>query len=403
VLRFFGFPIPSTMTGASIRPVPAPVPFALHSLHLEQRRIRLPLELGEVAFVSAIGIVAMAVIGWLLAGGGVHPALGRTLRFLSVAAAAFPIPLLLGGLLPTFVAAVVVPFIVVVTLAIAVVALRARSDPLQPFFVVGVLGLGALGVAAVVAGGRSFAMPLFGGTMFDGVRFYGLPNAFLCLALGSALFVAWRLRPWSGFVLLVAVALFAGLPRLGADLGGAVTLLVAAGLWWPLASRGRIDLRGAWFAALTVVAGTAFVLLVNRYLPGTPTHLTRFVEQTGTGGAVATAVDRLRIGWHQLNRVPAAYLPMVGLVGVLVLAVRQPGVVGQGLRVVDRRWREVLLVLPVCGLVSFVVNDTGVASAGPVFLSAMSALTYAVMAARLGMRSEGLRALTGTPRATMRG
>ena len=136
------------------------------------------------------------------------------------------------------------------------------------------------------------------------------------------------------------------------------------------------------FAGLTVLVGSAFVLLVNRYLPGTPTHLTRFVEQAGAGAGVADrALDRLRVGWHQLNHVPAAYAPLVGLAAVLVLALRQPGVVGQGIRAVDRRWREVLIVLPAAGLVSFVVNDTGVAAAAPVFLSAMAALTYAVMVA----------------------
>ena len=47
-------------------------------------------------------------------------------------------------------------------------------------------------------------------------------------------------RARAGYGLLVAVGLFAGFPMLGADLGGALTMFVAAGLWWALRTRGRL-------------------------------------------------------------------------------------------------------------------------------------------------------------------
>jgi hypothetical protein len=271
----------------------------------------------------------------------------------------------------------------VLTVGVAWFADRFRSDPLQPFGVIGILGLAVLVLAALTPGWRAFSMPLLGGTMFDGVRFYGLPNSFFFLLLGSSLFVASRLGAWPGFAVLGAAGLFAGLPWLGADLGGAVSMFVAAGLWWALASRRRFDLRALVQVAGTVLAGTVVVLLVNRYAPGTPTHVTRFVEHSGTsvGGAVGRLGDRLGVGWRQLNDVPAAALPLIGLVALLVLAIRRVGPVDRGLRFVDRTWREVLIVLTVGGLVSFVVNDTGVATAAPVFLSSMAATTYAVMLA----------------------
>ena len=83
--------------------------------------------------------------------------------------------------------------------------------------------IGALSDAFIVVeatlGGTAFGMPLLGGTMFDGVRYYGLPNAFISILLGSALLVAAALNPVPGTLLLFGVGLFAGFPGVGADVG----------------------------------------------------------------------------------------------------------------------------------------------------------------------------------------
>src|SRR5439155_2620504 len=110
---------------------------------------------------------------------------------------------------------------------------------------VGTVGLAFVVVDLGLFGGRAFRVPILGGTMFDGARFYGLPNAFIALLLASALFVALPLRPWAGFVVVFAAGLVAGFPRLGADVGGSITLFAAAGLWWTLRSRRRFGLREA--------------------------------------------------------------------------------------------------------------------------------------------------------------
>src|SRR5439155_7326343 len=95
-------------------------------------------------------------------------------------------------------------------------------------------------------------VPLFGGTMFDGVRFYGLPHGFIAMLLASALLVAAALDPIPGFAVLVGAALFAGFPSLGADVGGSITLSFAAGLWLVL----RHPRRFGWLEALLVAGIT---------------------------------------------------------------------------------------------------------------------------------------------------
>jgi hypothetical protein len=211
--------------------------------------------------------------------------------------------------------------------------------------------------------------------MFDGVRFYGLPNAFIALLLASSLFVASRLDPLRGALLLGTAGLFAGFPSLGANVGASIALFFAAGLWWVLRTRRRVGLREAAFVIGGVALGLGVVLLANR--AGMPTHATRFVEtQTSVGGVMRVFLDRMESSFRMLADVPAGSIPVLGLPVVLWLALTRRGAIGRGLDAAGEPWRQAIVVLTVTGIVAFFVEDTGVAAAGPVFLYAMAALAY---------------------------
>jgi hypothetical protein len=378
VLDFFGIPIPSEMDGQPIRVTDDPAPFHLHRLHLDQRRIRLPLQLGEVAFVAGLGIVGIPLLFFQGKRGRLPRRVAGAMRFLALCGGALPIPLMLGGLLPRLTYQVVVPFLALSVIALAVLAGSARwPGPLGPFTFLGVAGLTVVAIDALF-GWPGARIPLIGGTMFDGVRFFGLPNAFIGLLLASALFVAATLPAFPGFVVLLAAGLFAGFPSLGADIGGAVSLLFAGGLWWVLRTRPRVGVREVAFVAGVVAIGLGVVLLANRYLAGTPTHATRFVERTGhsLAGAWDTYGRRLGAGFGQLRKVPAAWIPVVGLPIVLGFVLARPGPIGWGLDLAGDRWKHLLVVLTLAGVVAFFANDTGVAAAAPVFLYAMSGMAY---------------------------
>jgi hypothetical protein len=378
ILDFFGIPIPSEMDGQPIEFTDEPAPFKLHRLHLEQRRIRLPIQLAEVAFVAASGAVAIVVLLILARRRRLPNRIAESMRFLTLCVAALPIPLMLGGLLPGLTYWVVVPFLVITVVGLAVLARFARlPGAMGPFVFLGLVGFAVVLVDALL-GWRGARIPLIGGTMFDGARFYGIPNALLCLPLASALFVAAALPAFTGLLLLVATALFAGFPSLGADIGGAITIFFAAGLWWVLRTRRRFGVREVAVVVGVTVLGLGSVLLANRYLPGPPTHATRFVERTGGGlsDRVHAYTDRLRVGIDQIKDVPAALIPLVGLFVVLALTLARPGPIGGGLDRAGRRWRQIVIVLCLAGVVSFLANDTGVAAAAPIFLYAMSAMAY---------------------------
>jgi hypothetical protein len=211
--------------------------------------------------------------------------------------------------------------------------------------------------------------------MFDGVRFYGLPNAFIGTVLAGAVLPAALLPARGGLLLVLAAGLLAGLPPLGANLGGGATLFAAAGLWWVGRTRERPGVQGAALAGGIAVLGLAAILLASRYLPGAPTHVTRVVQ--GGGRALPeVAADRLATTFGQVAAAPAAAIPLLGLPAVLWLAARKPDPVGPALRAVGRRWDRAVMVLAGSGIVAFLANDTGVAAAAPVFLYALTAVAY---------------------------
>src|SRR2546423_1451673 len=187
-------------------------------------------------------------------------------------------------------------------------------------------------------------VPLLGGVMFDGVRFYGIPNAALAPLLASAVMMAAGWRRWPATGLLFMAGLFAGLPWLGADVGGATTLFFTAGLWWSLRTRGTVRVREALVIVSTTVIGLGIVLAISRYAPGSATHATRFVERSnGVGSMLGSAIRRLGVGVRQLAHFPEALAPLVGLPVLARYAVRRRRPFVEAFA--DERLRHVVLVL----------------------------------------------------------
>jgi hypothetical protein len=379
LLRYFGIPIPSDMNGEPIRVVTdAGPPFALHRKHLENRRIDTPVGLMALGWVVLAGVVPMFLIRWRRR---VPRWAGRAATILPLTAASIGVALLVAGRLPSQSYANAIPVVLAVTVILPALALELRRfGTLTP-----AAGMGAAVLAYVVfdalQGFPDTPFTLLGGTALDGARFYGLPNNATGLLLGSALWVAAVLSPWAGYSLLVAVGLFCGFPDLGADLGGALTMFVAAGLWWALRTRGRLRWIDLLITGGTVVVGMAAVLVAQVTLASTPTHGTRFVQsagRSGLGGVVHTATERLGTGVRLILDSPLSWLVVVGLPVALYLALRPPGVVGEEL---DRwpQWRAVVLTTLVAGIVAYMVNDTGVAAAGFAFGMGAAGLLYLPM------------------------
>jgi hypothetical protein len=242
-----------------------------------------------------------------------------------------------------------------------------------------------LAILAVEAalGWPAAVTPLAGGGQLDGGRFFGMPNIEIGIVLGAALFVAHRIRVGTGALLLAACALVAGSPWTGSNVGAAITLLAASGLW--LAMRRR---RPWWLVVLVTGAitavGMAAIAGMHRYLTERPTHVTSFLEDTGTIAGVADRLaDRLGIGVEQLTETPLALIPVVGTLVLLVVVLRPPTGIALSFEGHDA-WRDAVLILLLGSIVAYLANDTGAAALGFGFGFALSGLLGVSLAAARG-------------------
>ena len=374
ILSFFHIPVPAEMNGAVIRTIDAGPPFDLHRRHLQNRRLTVPIQVGIGVAVLLLGLAGIALVRFrprvpavLAASAGVLTLCIPPLRASALAA---------GGL-PSITYAWVVPFLTLVPLGAGFFALRLRRvGTLVPAVAIGTAIL-LFYVVEALQGWPDTPTTLFGGTALDGNRFYGMPNGEIGLILGSALWVAAVLQPFTGFVLLVAAGLFAGFPSLGVNFGAAVTFFAGAGIWY--AVRRRLSWpRSLAIIALTTIAGLGVVVGANLLWSSAPTHGARFVHNApgrGFSGLIDFAKNRLLIGWRVLVHTPFGWIPVLGLVPELYLVLRPTPILKDAF---DRypAWRDALLVTILASMVAYVANDSGLAAAGWGFGLAAAGILY---------------------------
>jgi hypothetical protein len=356
--------------GAPMRALDDPAPLTLHARYLDMRRMTVPIQSGALLYVAA---AACALVVLLAMRRRVPTETLRRCAWLGITVPVLATALLAAGHLATLSYLTVVPFVVATTLAGTLAAMvLGRRGVLRPAAAIGG-GVLAFFVVEAALGFSAALTPFLGGSQLDGGRFYGLPNVFEGLLVGCALYVAASWSRRAGVALLVATALFMGLPQIGADIGGALAGFAAAGVWLARRRR-RLDARAALEVAAVIVAGMSVVLAAHRYLAGTPTHATRFVEGD-RAGAWATMGDRLHTAAELVARNPLALVPAFGIVAMVAVVARPPRPVRVALEAVPS-WRDALLTLSIAGVVALAGNDTGPAAAGLAFGLALGGLLY---------------------------
>ena len=374
VLAFFGIEPADEMAGSPIEAVPAP-PTELHARYLEWREVVGPVGL----LVLGLAIVAL-LVGLVLIFGSWQPsrAVIATVAVTGLGSVASLVTLVPASLLPTFSWPVVIAAVAGGGAALIALSLRlSGGSPVGPVALVSLIGLALVG-ADVAAGWQTGLTPLLGGSALDGERFFGLGNPYAGIVLGGAVLGAARLRPGVGVALIAGAAVFAGLPFLGADVGGCITLAVCAGLWFGL-NRWKGFGWKTW--ALAGAAGAlAVVMLVvaHRVLPPGETHVSRTLSDSdGIFGALGVFWERLRMNVD--STAPFAWLAVLGLPVWLLVALRPP----TRLRPLfeDQRWRWGIVVLSIGGMLGYVLNDT-FGMAGITFVFACAAVIYPALAIR---------------------
>jgi hypothetical protein len=364
ILAFLGVDQPAEVAGSPIEIIPGPPPFELHERYLAQRRMYVPIGTAGGIYLAIAGLGGIAA---LALGSRVPRPVRRVFGWGCLSVAALATALLAAGHLPDLTYATVVPFVALVTVfgTLAFAPLEHRDVLLIPAG----LGIAVLAYFAIEAllNWTAALTPFVGGSELDGGRFYGLPNGFIGLLIGACLWIAQRLKTAIGFALLVVVAVFAGFPYLGANLGGGVSLFAAAGLWLAIRERGRL---GVWkalgvFVGVTLL-GTVLILAAHAISPF-ETHVTKFEEQAGgLGGVFEKVWDRLNVGFDLIARNPFALIPVIGLPIAIAAVLRPPAALRPSLER-SPAWRDAILVTLLAGVVAYVVNDSGPAAAGFAF------------------------------------
>ena len=257
-----------------------------------------------------------------------------------------------------------------------------------------------LGMNAVVAG-----------------RFYGVSNTAFALAAGALIVVitgVWAALGGGRRTALVVTSLLGGAallvdgaPQLGADVGGALTLVPTLAFL----GAGLAGLRLSWRRWLTIGAVTVLVVggfaIIDLIRPGGPTHLGRFARQvadgsaagvlgrkayalvgpfitnpvmaTALGGAVVIVAAALWWGRRQVRAwrngtSPYAWLAPAAHGDIPRVGGRESGPPTRGMSPSGRWVTTALKSLGVLTLVAVLVNDSGVTMAGFILVAAAPAL-----------------------------
>jgi hypothetical protein len=364
IAAFRGVAAPADSTGAPIEVTPGPPPFELHERYLAQRRLYVPLGTAAGIYVTLVGLFGVAA---LALGHRVPERPRRFVGWACLSIAMLAASLLAAGHLPNLTYAAIVPFVALVTVfgTLAFAPLEHRDVLLVPAGI----GLAVLMffVLEAALSWTAALTPLVGGSQLDGGRFYGLPNAFIGLLIGACLWVAQRLRTSAGVALLIAAALFAGLPYLGSNLGGGVSLFAAAGLWLAIRERGHLGMWTGLGVFFAFTLGGLTLLLAAHAVSPFETHVTRFEEQAGgLGGVFERFGNRMQVGFDLIARNPFALIPVLGLPATIVAVLWPPRPLRPCL-LRSPAWRDAILVTLLAGVVAYVVNDSGPAAAGFAF------------------------------------
>jgi hypothetical protein len=268
----------------------------------------------------------------------------------------------------------------VVAAGLAAVALRLHRRLAAPALLGGALL--ALVATGLLAGGEGLAQPLLGGSAWDGERFYGLGNGYFAFALAAAMLVIgfaplasrsarWGTAPWAA-ALLGGLAVVDGLPRLGADVGGALTAMLTAAAALVVLAPARPRLwRVLLLAGLALVAAVAVAL--GGGLGGPVTHAGRFAGRllAGPGEAARVVADQLARNLRLLAHSPFAWVGPLEVAAAGLVALRPPPPLAE----LSDWLRRVLGLGALGSLLLILLNDTGVTAtaASGLFLLAIPA------------------------------
>jgi hypothetical protein len=238
---------------------------------------------------------------------------------------------------------------------------RWPRAPIVPAFA----GLAAYAID-LAFGSPLIIQSLLGPNPLYGARFYGIGNeleatlsALLLVGIGALLAGRGRSRAAVAAFACggVALALVVGAGRLGADVGGVITIGAGAAVAAALMLPGGLTRRSAALVVAAPIAGLVLLALVD-LATGGDSHFTRTVLRADDSGDLwDVAARRYELAGRQAIR---GFTPAATIIAILAIAVA----VRRRERVLapvngDPAWRALLAGLVAAGVAGAVFNDSG--------------------------------------------
>ncbi len=374
VLELLGEPSPDDVEGTSMDVVAAR---GDRVAQLERQADAAQVRAARLPVVVTLVIVALLLLTIAVAVGDRLPArLRPAVRPLAFSALGLVPGTFLAALVPATRTSGIAYALVVLGVAAAIGAMSMLVERRSP----GVGGLVAVGsvlllvVVDLLAGAPLQVNSIFGYSMAVAGRFTGLGNlAFALFASAGVCFAVLAhdrfgalAQPWIG-ASLVAVVLFEGLPMLGADVGGVLSVVPAFALTYLVLRGRRIGWRELTACGLLAVVVVAVLgLLDTSQAASSQTHLARIGQHLAAGriGSVGTILWR-RVHASFGGSAVLVWLLCLSLVGTALI---QASAVARQLVGPDapRRSRSPETValgvgLGALALVGLVVNDSSIA------------------------------------------
>jgi hypothetical protein len=332
---------------------------------LEELRRRWSDVRGARQSSSFRAVGALAGVIFLLLGAiqGMRRAIGPALRIGALGLMWWPTTVLLSAALEPQARLIETAVIAVSAIILAVLTdlvLRWPRGPIIPVTV----GLLAYTVD-LAAGGQLLTNSVLGPSVAFGARFYGVSNELepllpILLLTGLAAAVTGtaitRRTPFIYAAAGFALAIVVGWGRLGADVGGVITVGMGMAVATLVMLPGGITKRALAITALVPIAGIAFLVLIDLGLGGGD-HLSRNLTRTGNFDELWELVSRryeLSFRVLKSGRTPAYFL---GAALAVAFAWRNRGWLYANLP--HRAWSAVIVGGLAAGIAGTLTNDSG--------------------------------------------
>ncbi|MDQ1403128.1 MAG: hypothetical protein QOG03_1444 [Actinomycetota bacterium] len=359
-LRFLGIPVPDRMRGQVITTEGKADALALERLRRRWGDVRNNRQLASYRTVLLLSLLLLVLMGTVR---GVRRGLTVGLRALGLAVLWWPLACLAVAVLSPRSGDSEVLGIAALALALAVVTDALLPWPRGPVAPAAALLVGL--TADLARGGHVLTQSVLGPSVTSGSRFYGISNEFepilpVVALAGLAAFTTWRrwdARPRVGLYTVVgaALAIVVGWGRLGADVGGVVT--VGAGFAGALVlGNGRLTRAKLLLLVATPVVALLGLVGLDLVSHGGD-HLSNNLSRSGGGTDLWELVARrYELALHVVSNGGMAIRLGIALLVAVFVARNREVMLGPD---ISRPWTAALLGGLAAGAAGALSNDSG--------------------------------------------